>query len=216
MKLLDRYTHFSFDLDGTLVHTIPEYRFFVVPKVVEELGGRIIENRDVDRFWFESGRDRIIKQRFGIDPEKFWDCFHKHDNPEERARHTFAYDDAVPTLDALRAAGKAVSIITGAPHYVASLEMEKLTDAPYDYFFSVYDSGFPAKPHPGSMQVALQKIGKTQEETVYIGNSNEDVYYAQNAEVGFIFLERKEHEVAFTGNLVAHIHSLNALLTENI
>ena len=55
--MLKKYKHIAFDLDGTLVHTVPEYRYKIVPEVVSQLGGTIDSVHSIDKFWFEGGRD---------------------------------------------------------------------------------------------------------------------------------------------------------------
>ena len=58
MGIISKYKHISFDLDGTLVHTIPEYRYRVVPETIKQAGGQRSQSRcAIDRFWFEAGRD---------------------------------------------------------------------------------------------------------------------------------------------------------------
>lgn len=210
-ELLNRYTHISFDLDGTLVHTLPEYRYRVTLKAVADLGGKAPSNAAVDRFWFEASRENVIRDEFGLAPQIFWDHFHSIDTPADRAAHTRSYPDAEPALHKLKAMGKIISILTGAPHYVAALEIEKLNGAPYDFFLSLFDGGFPDKPDPKSFHVALQKLGFTPEDTLYIGNSNEDALYAKNTGTDFVYLERKEHPFDLKDYAIATVHSLDEI-----
>ncbi len=209
--MIKKYKHFSFDLDGTLVHTVPEYRHDVVPKVVSQLGGKIDDKFFIDRFWFESNRDAIIKNHFGINPKNFWDLFLKMDTPEKRGLHTKAYDDSETALRKLKAAGKIISIITGAPHWVAKMEIQKLNGAPYDFHFSIRDSEFNIKPDPASFRFVLNKLQVEAKDTVYIGNSDEDAYFARNVGVDFIYLERKEHPFNLQDYAITTIHSLEHL-----
>ena len=209
--MLDKYKHISFDLDGTLVYTVPEYRHKIVPVVVDRLGGSIKEKHLIDRFWFEANRDEIILNNFGLDPQLFWSLFRKLDSASQRAPHIRAYDDGEPTLRRLKKMGKIISIITVAPHLIAQMEIEKLNDAPYDYYFSITNSKYKQKPDPESLHFVLKKLNVEKEETVYIGNSNEDAYYAKNAGVDFIYLERKEHPFDLKEYAAATIHSLDEL-----
>jgi len=209
--MLDSYKHVSFDLDGTLVHTIPEYRHEIVPLVVKELGGAIGEKHSIDRFWFESNRDQIIRNDFGIEPSQFWALFRKVDSAEKRSAHTRAYDDAERTLRKLKQQNKIISIITGAPHHIAKMEIEKLNGAPYDFCLPIIDNSFTEKPDPKSFHYVLQKLSVGPNETVYIGNSNEDAYYAKNAGVDFVYLERREHQFNLKDYSIATIHSLDEI-----
>ena len=212
--MIQKYRHVSFDLDGTLVHTVPEYRHELVPRVVAKLGGRVREPRSIDRFWFESSRANIIRNEFELDPKKFWDLFHALDIAEERAHHTWLYPDAEPTLQELKRRGKGLSIITGAPQWIADMEIGKLTGVTCDYCLSITHSPYSEKPDPASFVHVMQHLGLEPHDVIYVGNSNEDAYYAKNAGVDFIYLERKEHEFDLKDYALATISSLSELLGE--
>ena len=47
---------------------------------------------------------------------------------------------------------------------------------------------------------------------MYIGNSNEDAYFARNADVDFIYLERQQHEFDSKDWIIKTIHSLEELI----
>lgn len=209
--MLKKYKHISFDLDGTLVHTIPEYRHKIVPEVVSQLGGTIKDVLLIDRFWFEPDRNKLIQDEFGIQPDKFWELFRIMDHSENRSANTRAYDDAERTLRKLKNDNKTISIITGSPHHIAEMEIKKMNGAPHDFYLSILDKKFIEKPDPNSLDYVLKKLSINPNETVYIGNSSEDAYYAKNAGVDFIYLERKEHNFDLKDYAVAIINSLDEL-----
>lgn len=209
--MLNKYKHISFDLDGTLIHTVPEYRHNIVPMVVKKLGGTINDKHSIDRFWFESRRDEVIRIDFGLEPSRFWPFFRESDSPEKRSSYIRAYNDAERTLRRLKQMNKIISIITGAPHDIGQIEIEKLNGAPHDFYLSIPDSEFIEKPNPESFHYALENLKIRPEETVYIGNSNDDAYYAKNAGVDFIYLDRKEHLFDLKDYVIATIHSLDEL-----
>lgn len=209
--MIRKYKHISFDLDGTLVHTIPEYRHKVVPDVVKKLGGHIKEKHSVDKFWFEAGRDTIIKDEFALEPNIFWNLFRQVDSPENRSVHTRAYIDSKPAFRRLKKLGKIISIITGAPAWIAEMEIRKLNGAPYDFYLPIGESEFKQKPDPEGFFYALKKLSVEPKDTVYIGNSNEDAHFAKNAGVDFVYLERKEHQFDLKDFAIGIIHSLDEL-----
>src|SRR3989338_3198514 len=86
------YEAVVFDLDGTLVHTAPEYRYLVVEQTLRDLWV-VSSNHNVDRYWFEARRDRIIQEQFGVEPEQFREILGKYDAVELRRKFTKAYDD---------------------------------------------------------------------------------------------------------------------------
>jgi HAD superfamily hydrolase (TIGR01549 family) len=210
---LDKYKHISFDLDGTLVHTREEYRQKVINAVVKKLGGKIKSRQSINKFWYEVDRDRTIKEEFRLDPKFFWKIFKKVDIPKNRADHTTAYWDAEPTIRFLNKSGMLVSIITGAREWIAKLEIQKLNGAPYDLFISLYSHHFREKPNPGGLEYALKKLNVSADNTLYIGNSNEDAYFAKNARVDFLYLCRKEHDFDLGDCSIGKIHSLEELIS---
>lgn len=210
-NILSKYSHISFDLDGTLVHTIPAYRHKIVPMVVRKLSGTILNSHSVDKFWFEGVRDKTIQEDFNLKPDIFWDSFREIDTPEARSAHTFAYPDAERALIKLKDMGKTISIITGAPHWIAAMEIEKLNGAPHDFYLSLNDVKFGEKPDPAGFLYVLENLKKKPKDTVYIGNSSEDAYFAQKAGADFIYLERKEHEFSLEKEAIATIQSLDEL-----
>jgi len=209
--MIKKYKHISFDLDGTLVHTIPEYRHKIVPDAVNKLGGKIKNLHAIDKFWFEAERNEIIKNEFNLKPADFWVLFRELDSPNSRDKHTIAYNDSEKCLHKLKSLGKIISIITGAPHFIAEMEIKKLNGAPIDYYLSLRDDGFGIKPDPAGMFHLLEKMCIKPREIVYIGNSNEDAYFAKNAGIDFIYLERKEHQFDLKDYSIATIHSLSEL-----
>ncbi len=208
--MLTKYNHISFDLDGTLVHTLPEYRHKVVPQVVMKLGGKISNPHFIDKFWFEADRNKIIQNEFKVEPKLFWDLFRKIDDHKNRSNHTEAYNDAEPALKRLKEKGKIISIITGAPHYIAQMEIEKLNGAPFDFYLSL-DNKFQEKPDPKGMTFVLKKLACKPNQTVYVGNSNEDALFAKNSRVDFIYFERKEHQFDLEKDSIATINNLDEL-----
>ena len=209
--LIDRYAHISFDLDGTLVHTVPEYRHALVSRVVRQLGG-ISSPRDIDRFWFEPDRDETIQSNFHLEPATFWDLFGAEDTVEKRSLHTHAYGEVEDTIRKLKKLDKTISVITGAPHWIATMEIEKLNGAPIDFYCSTHDRKFPDKPDPKSFFFVLAELGMKPSETLYIGNSSEDAGLAKNTGVDFAYLERKEHDFDMKEYAIATIQSLDELL----
>jgi len=167
----------------------------------------------MDKFWVEAGRNEIIRNEFKVNPEDFWELFRTFDTRDHRSAHTRAYHDAERTLRKLKLSGKNISIITGAPHYIAEMEIKKLNGAPHDFYLSITDNNFAQKPHPGSFRHALEKLNSNPSETVYIGNSNEDALYAKNAGVDFIYIKRDEYNFDLGDYATEMVDSLDRLFS---
>lgn len=209
--MISKYKHISFDLDGTLVHTTAEHRYEVVPETIRRLEGNLVDEATMDKFWFEPNRSEVIEKEFGLNPEDFWNEFREVDTIEKRSAATWAYEDAERALRKLKDMGKTISIVTGAPHFIAEMEIKKLNGAPHDYYFSITDSEFLEKPDPASMELVLKDMKIKPEDTLYIGNSNEDARYAKNAGMDFLYLERREHDFYMEDYSIGTINSLDEL-----
>jgi HAD superfamily hydrolase (TIGR01549 family) len=209
--MISKYSHISFDLDGTLVSTLPEYRYRIVPYVVTTLGGTVDDSNLVDKFWFGSNRNELILKDFNLEPDKFWKLFRKIDSAEERAASTEAFSDVTEALKKLKGMDKVISIVTGAPKHIAELEIKKLYDCPFDYHYSIEYEKFGEKPNPESLNFVLEELNLLARDTVYIGNSIEDAMYAKNAGVDFIHIERNEHPYDLKEHAIGVINSLEDL-----
>lgn len=211
---LTKYKHFSFDLDGTLVRTTAEYRYKLVPEVIEKAGGRASSKHHIDRFWFETGRDLVIQEHFGLNPEVFWNHYRATEDMNVRNNFTEPYHDAERFLRRLSEMNKKVSIITGAPRAIAEMEIKKLNGAPIHHFLHLKWDGskFEKKPDPGGLLHVMTELGFTPDETLYIGNSNEDALFAKNAGVDFIYLDHKEYPFDMHEHALASIESLDELI----
>jgi len=67
------------------------------------------------------------------------------------------------------------------------------------------------KPNPAGFLFVLENLKMKPKNTVYIGNSSEDAYFAQKTGADFIYLERKEHEFNLEKEAIATIQSLDEL-----
>jgi len=187
-----RFKGLVFDLDGTLIHTKPEYRYLIVGKTLEDLGIEPVKEH-IDSFWFEGNRNELIKKHFGIEPEKFWKKYLEHENPELRKKSIRAYEDT-EFLKTFKQRGKKFGIVTGSPEDIFRLEMKFLDTRCFDSFvLSRSEKGSFAKPHPHALEKCLAQLGLAKYETAFVGNSDEDIAMARNAKVFSIFIDRQEH-----------------------
>ena len=143
-----------FDLDGTLVHTLPEYRYEVVGKTLKNLG-RTATQEDIDRFWFITERDELIEQKWQLPYGDFWKEYQRHDNTELRRKLTKPYEDT-SYLNELKKKGYRLGIVTGAPVHIASLEIGMLGEDKFDAIVIAHKlNGRQPKPHPSGLNECL-------------------------------------------------------------
>ncbi len=205
-----------FDLDGTLVHTEPDYRYLVVGETLKELGAQA-SKRDIDRFWFEGDRDRIIQERFGFEVADFWEVFRKHDLPSKRAKFTKPYEDTTIMLPRLKGRGYKLGIVTGAPKEIAMMEVGLLESGLIDTVVMANPlMGVKLKPDPEGLHKCLRMLGVQNTGTPYVGNGSEDVGAAKAAGMVDVLLKRGDNNT--TGlepsRVITSLHDLWPILDE--
>ncbi|PIU75698.1 hypothetical protein COS75_03025 [Candidatus Pacearchaeota archaeon CG06_land_8_20_14_3_00_35_12] len=188
------YSAVIFDIDGTLVHTMPEYRYELIGKSLKELGAKFSE-KAADRFWFEGDRDAIIRECFNLEPKIFWPVFVKNDFPEMRKKSSRAYDD-IDIVKELRQKVCKTGIVTGAPPHVVKMNLDLIGEENYDAIvIANYITKIKTKPHPQGLEECLNLLNVDKSEAIYVGNGDEDIMTAKNAEVDSVLLIRGEHDV---------------------
>src|SRR3989344_1062148 len=186
-----------FDLDGTLVHTTPEYRYDIVGRILKNLGVSCASQEMIDAVWFRSNRNGTIERGFGVSPVEFWEVFREYDTSESRKKSIQAYDDVI-MLKELKGRGVSIGVVTGAPRRIAHLELElveRVLDANYiDYLvLARRDSGIEPKPHPHGLHVCMGLLGIEPNHTPYVGNGDEDAIAARAAGALDVIIDRGEH-----------------------
>lgn len=180
-----------FDLDGTLVRTLPELRYGIAGKTLAALGCAAA-NGAIDRFWFGTNRDRFIQEVFGVEPEAFWQEFRRHDTPQTRARYTTPYAD-VGVLAFLRARGLRLGLVTGAPPHIAEYEIGLLGARVFDAVVIAQPSqGVAEKPAPDGLERCLELLEVGQQQALYVGNAEEDYLAGRNARLRTLIVDRGE------------------------
>jgi len=179
-----------FDLDGTLVYTEKECRHRLVAQALEHFGKTAPES-EMNEFWFMHGRNEMIR-KWGLDPDEFWAYFNQAEFVEERLMCTAPFDD-VEFLKELHKDEIKLAILTGAPPGTAEFEIAMLPDV-FDAIVIADPNGdVSSKPDPEGVHEGLRQLGTDIHETVYIGNSDEDILTAKNAGIYSVLIDRGEH-----------------------
>ncbi len=100
--------------------------------------------------------------------------------------HTFLYPDTLPVLTALKERGVQIGIISTKYRFRIREKMD--LHFPED-FFDIIVGGEDVqyeKPDPQGIRFAMEQLGTTAPEVLYIGDSTIDAETAQNAGVDFI------------------------------
>lgn len=185
-----------FDLDGTLVHTVPLYRYIVVGNALETLRVKDMFKRDIDDFWFlgEEERKKIIEDVWKLDPEnQFWPAFRIYDTADLRRQHTEAYND-IDIFNFLKEKGIKTGIVTSAPRHILDLELSLLNHKFDSVIRAQLSENVKQKPDKDGLIKCMNQLRVSPDEIIYVGNSIEDMKMARSANVYGVFVDRKEYD----------------------
>ena len=171
-----------FDLDGTLLNTLADLRestnyalkkFDFPVRSTEEIrnfvgnGLRMLIRRAVPNFADEETVDRVLAEMKAHYRE------HYHDG-------TVPYDGILPFLTEMKKRGFHMAIVSNKADPMVQL----LRTLYFDDLISVAVGeleGVARKPAPDMVEIAMQRLGCTAENAVYIGDSEVDIETAKNA-----------------------------------
>ncbi len=180
--------HIIFDLDGTLIDSVPDLAL-AVNNTMQDLN-RDIFCLDVIRSWVGNGSAILIKRALSsdvvIDDDLDGELFNKaHKIFLEQYKlnvcnETLMFDGVKQTLQSLKDRGFILSIVTNKP-----IEFVKpiLDGFKIEELFSLYigaNSLKYKKPNPAPLLYVCEKLGFNIEESVMVGDSKNDILAANN------------------------------------
>lgn len=176
-----------FDLDGTLLNTLED----LADSTNYALGACGFPARTLEevRRFVGNGIRKLIERavpKTATEP-KITECFnifceHYKQNMENK---TAEYDGISEMLSTLYAAGYKMAIVTNKADFAAQVLCGNLFGK---YIKTVVGSvdNRPNKPAPDGVYYALQQMGVSKDEAVFVGDSEVDILTAQNAEIDAI------------------------------
>ena len=170
-----------FDLDGTLLDTLPDIHDvlnhslekFLLPQIGIESTKKFVGNgakKLVERAVGE--RAELLEIVYKNYSEEFANCFNNL---------TKMYPYEVETLEKLKAAGVALSILTNKPQRATERVYSKFLEK---YGFSIVlgqTEYYPLKPDPTSTFAILEKLKVKKEECIFVGDGDTDIQTAKAA-----------------------------------
>lgn len=211
-----KYKAILFDLDGTLLDTL------------EDMADAL--NRTMDRFqlphrslrevrsFVGNGAKRLVALATGAEGERLEEILavYKEDYDRNYLIKTAPYPGIMALLDRLHEAGCLVGIVSNKPDSTVQSLAEALFEGKAD--ISVGEkSGIRRKPAPDTVLAAMETLGVTKAEAVYVGDSEVDVMTARAAGVPCIsvtwgFRDRDVLEAAGAETFAEDCSALWALL----
>jgi phosphoglycolate phosphatase len=179
------YKFLIFDLDGTLVDSVPDLAF-TIDRTLLDLGFNPAGEVRV-RDWLGNGASKLVERalRFaGADVAKTHErglaVFMGHFNEQFTSRSRL-YSGVLEALPALVAKGRMLAICSNRPSHLIKPLLDHLHIGDY---FSAWVGGddLPVKkPDPAPLLHTAKKMGALPEDCLVVGDSINDVYSARSA-----------------------------------
>ena len=177
-----RFTTFIFDLDGTLLDTLPDL-VFITNKALETQGFPPRTSEEILSF-VGDGANKLIERAAlpNTQPETIanitqaWkDLYAKYDNTLTRP-----YSNMLKTLAKLKARGVGLGVLSNkfdaAVHQVINQFMPNTFDVLHGECEEI-----PRKPNPAGLLRTIKELNATPKNCVYVGDSPTDIEVAQLA-----------------------------------
>ncbi len=176
-----RFRIVLFDLDGTLIDSGPIILASMQHAVTTVLGREI----PPAELQMSIGGQGIVAQMTAIDADHVDELLEAYRQHNDGLHETLeAFDELLALLPALKAEGRKLGIVTAKRHRTVGLALERfpaLADA-FDVVVGFEDTD-RHKPEAEPVLFAIEKLGGTREETVYVGDSPFDIGAAKAAGV---------------------------------
>ena len=175
-----------FDLDGTLVNSLTDLAL----SVNAALRAEGLPEHPIERYkhFVGNGRDMLVRRAMGAKAEdiELFNSVMEIYNREYKLHcndNTTAYDGCADLLRGLSERGIMTAVLSNKPDEFVEAILGKLY--PEHRFDEAWGQKpqYPCKPDGAALNAILRMHGVEPQECVYIGDSNVDVYTAQNAGV---------------------------------
>lgn len=196
MSQFNQIKYIAFDLDGTLVDSVPDLAE-ALRMMLAELGKESVSDAEV-RNWIGNGVEIMVKRALSrsiiIDPELDNEQYliarvrfdeHYQNNG---AGKTEIYPSVPQTLAALKKAGFTLGIVTNKPEQFIPDILAELKLA--EYFTDIIggDTLVTNKPSPEGLQFLQEQHQLTKQNMLMVGDSKNDILAAQNAAIASVGL----------------------------
>ena len=177
-----KYKAILFDLDGTLLDTLEDMadalcrtmdRFGLPHRTLQEV-----------RCFVGNGAKRLVELATGAEGDRLAEILavYKEDYDRNYLIKTAPYPGIMQLLDELHAAGCLIGIVSNKPDSTVRSLADALFQGKADIAVGE-KAGIRRKPAPDTVLAAMEALGATKAETVYVGDSEVDVMTARAAGV---------------------------------
>ncbi|CDZ23487.1 hypothetical protein CCDG5_0345 [[Clostridium] cellulosi] len=174
-----------FDLDGTLINSLNDLAD--ATNYALKKSGFSPYPVEKYRYFVGDGVPMLIKRALGdsYSPEMesaLLSDFNRYYN-EHYADHTAPYEGIKELLSELSKRGILSAVLSNKPdNFVKIIISEIFSDFKFSWIQGKMD-GFPKKPDPTALNFIMKSLNVNTDETLYIGDSNIDIFTGKNANV---------------------------------
>ncbi len=184
-------TSVLFDLDGTLIDSVPDVRA-AVNRALEDDGRRALSLDEVKGLVGE-GAQVLIEKALALtgtpgNPKRVEDCLQRFVSAyvEHPAEHTVIYPRVLETLERLESEGIRLGICTNKPQATTMPVLEALNLGRYFHAVTCGDSVPHRKPDGRHVTLTLERMGGAPESAALVGDSETDMAAARGAGISAI------------------------------
>lgn len=189
---MSKYKIVVFDLDGTLVNSLTDLAN-AVNKGLEKAG---LPTHSVDAYknFIGNGRELLVKRAMGNAGEnsELFNIVHSTFDEEYKIHcndNTCSYGGCEQLLKKLNNADIKIGVLSNKPdEFVEDILKKVYPDIKFHMAWGKKKE-YPPKPDGTSLNKMLEFSGYSKEDCLYIGDSNVDVFTAQNADVDMLGVE---------------------------
>ncbi len=177
------YDAYLFDLDGTLIDTVPDLSRALNACLAH--AGLAQVDESLARHWVGHGARVMIREALAHhdadgDAEALFHVFIDH-YQANIACHSAPYPSVVDTLDTLRQRGAKLAVITNKLEGLSRLLLAELElDAYFDLIVGG-DTASAPKPDAAPVRLCLERLGVAAADALFVGDSETDVNAARAA-----------------------------------
>ena len=177
-----KYKAILFDLDGTLLDTLEDMADALC-RTMDRFGLPHRTLKEV-RSFVGNGAKRLVELATGAEGDRLAEILavYKEDYDRNYLIKTAPYPGIMQLLDELHAAGCLVGIVSNKPDSTVQSLSEALFQGKADIAVGE-KAGIRRKPAPDTVLAAMEALGVTTAETVYVGDSEVDIMTARAAGV---------------------------------
>lgn len=193
-SLLDKYHTYIFDLDGTLVDSVPDLALALNHALAEKSFASV--SADQVRQWVGNGSKKLIERALNfLDQwsEQHQESLHQQfllSYEQYLNKESQLYPSTLDTLQRLSAHKKKMALLTNKPIQFVEPLLRSLGIVDYFQILVGGDSLLEKKPHPMPLLHIMETLQLTPDTCLMIGDSRSDVLAAQGAQVDCILLNQ--------------------------